>query len=222
MILTTVIPLQPYVGMLSIPRDLWVVIPGVGENRINTAHFFAEGQREDSGPAAAMETIRANFGVDVDYYVRIRFEGFADVVDAMGGLDIVLPEPMSGYQAGRHHLSGRKALALVRDRSGSDDFFRMERGQLFLRAVFNQMRSPRVWPRLPAALAALIEVVDTNVPVWQWPRLGFALLRAGPDGIDGRTINRDMVTGTITADGANVLLPNWDLINPVLLDMFDQ
>lgn len=222
MILTTIIPLRPYVGMLSIPRDLWVTIPGVGENRINTAHFFAESQVEYSGPQAAMDTIKANFGVDVDYFVRIRFEGFAEVVDAMGGLDIVLPEPMSGYEAGHHHLTGRKALALVRDRSGSDDFFRMERGQLFLKAVFKQLRNPVVWPRLPAVLRALAKAVDTNIPVWQWPRLGFALLRAGPDGIDGRTINRDMVTGTITAEGANVLIPNWNLINPVLLEMFDQ
>jgi len=222
MILTTIIPLRPYVGMLSIPRDLWVTIPGVGENRINTAHFFAEAQVEDSGPAAAMETVRANFGVDVDYYVRIRFEGFAEVVDAMGGLDIVLPEPMSGYEAGRHHLTGRKALALVRDRSGSDDFFRMERGQLFLRAAADQVRRPTTWPRLPATLAALSRVVDTNIPVWQWPRLAFALLRAGPDGIDGRTINREMVTGTITSEGANVLIPNWEYINPVLLEMFGQ
>ncbi len=57
-ILTSIIPLQPYVGMLSIPRDLWVNIPGVGENRINTAHFFAESQQSGSGPQALMDTIR--------------------------------------------------------------------------------------------------------------------------------------------------------------------
>src|SRR5512143_2909425 len=64
LILMTVAPLKPYVGMLSIPRDLWVKIPGVGENRINTAHFFAEAQQKGAGPAAAMQTIRQNFGVD--------------------------------------------------------------------------------------------------------------------------------------------------------------
>jgi LCP family protein required for cell wall assembly len=221
MILTTVMPTRPYVGLLSIPRDLWVSIPGVGENRINTAHFFAESVREDSGPAAAMDTIRANFGVDVDYYVRIRFSGFADVVDALGGLDITLQEPMSGYEAGTHHLTGSKALALVRDRSGSDDFFRMARGQLFLKAVFKQVSHPRSWPRLPAAVVALGRAVDTNVPFWLWPRLGLAVLRLGPDGLDSRAISREMVTGTFIGE-ANVLLPNWELINPVLLEMFGQ
>jgi hypothetical protein len=70
-------------------------------------------------------------------------------------------------------------------------------------------------------MAALVRAVDTNIPVWLWPRLGLALLRAGPDGIDGRTITREMVTNTFVGD-ANVLLPNWDLINPVLLEMFGQ
>jgi len=56
-ILITVVPLQPYVGMLSIPRDLWVNVPGVGENRINTAHFFAENAEPGSGPRATMDTL---------------------------------------------------------------------------------------------------------------------------------------------------------------------
>ncbi|HEX9012304.1 MAG TPA: LCP family protein, partial [Anaerolineaceae bacterium] len=59
-ILMTIIPLQPYVGMLSIPRDLWVPIPGHGENRINTAHFFAEVAQPGSGPRAAMQVVQDN------------------------------------------------------------------------------------------------------------------------------------------------------------------
>jgi polyisoprenyl-teichoic acid--peptidoglycan teichoic acid transferase len=221
-ILTTIIPLKPYVGMLSIPRDLWVNIPGVGENRINTAHFFAESQQSGSGPYATMQTIKDNFGVDVKYYVRIRFEGFKDVVDALGGIDVNLPEPMAGYPAGRHHLTGNKALAFARNRTGTDDFFRMEHGQLLLKSIFTQMLNPlKLW-RLPGVLKAAAQVTDTNLPVWQWPRLGFAVLRAGPDGIDNRTIRREMVNPFTTSAGANVLLPNWDLINPVLLEMFGQ
>ena len=59
MILSTIVPLKPYVGMLSIPRDLWVPIPGHGENRINTAHFFAELKEEKpgSGPQAALAVV---------------------------------------------------------------------------------------------------------------------------------------------------------------------
>jgi LCP family protein required for cell wall assembly len=222
LILSTVDPLEPYIGMLSIPRDLWVVIPGYGENRINTAHFFAEGIQEGAGAEAAMETVRQNFGVNVDYYIRIRFEGFREVVNALGGVDIELAEPMAGYPAGRHHLTGNKALAFVRSRIGSDDFFRMEQGQLVLKAVFRQMLSPLSWPRIPGVLIAFTRVTDTNIPIWLWPRLGFALLRAGPEGIDNRTIRREMVAPFITADGAQVLLPDWNQINPVLMEMFGQ
>lgn len=75
-ILTTVVPLKPYIGMLSIPRDLWVSIPGMGEQRINTAYFFAESSQQDSGPQAATQTIRDNFGVPVRYYAVIHMLGF--------------------------------------------------------------------------------------------------------------------------------------------------
>jgi LCP family protein required for cell wall assembly len=221
-ILMTVIPLEPYVGLLSIPRDLWVIVPGVGENRINTAHFFAEAAQAGSGPYAAMETVRQNFGIGVDYYVRVRFEGFREIVDALGGVDIVLEKPMAGYPAGLHHLTGNKALAFARHRLGSDDFFRMEQGQLLVKAILREMLRPRGWPKWPGVFLALQRNIDTNVPLWQWPRLGLALLRAGPDGLDSRIIGREMVTPFITSQGANVLLPDWDKINPLLIDMFGK
>lgn len=221
-ILTTIIPSQPYIGMLSIPRDLWVEIPGIGQNRINTAHFFAEAAAPGSGPKAAVQAVRENFGIDVGYYFRVKFNGFEDVIDAMGGVDLVLAEPTAGYPAGTHHLNGNKALAFARNRTGTDDFFRMAQGQLVIKSVFSQMLSPQKWFRLPAVLVAAARSIDTNVPVWLWPRLGFTLLRVGPGRIDSRTISRDMVMPTITDQGADVLLPNWERINPVLLEMFGQ
>ena len=222
LILTTVIPLRPYVGMLSIPRDLWVEIPGDGPNRINAAFFLAEARASGSGPAATMETVRTNFGVDVDGYLGIEFSQFVRFVDVLGGVVVDLPAPMSGYPAGPVLLDGAEALALVRDRRGSDDFFRMERGQIFLKSLLGAAANPTTWPRWPAALLALLAAVDTDVPVWQWPRLGLALLRAGPGGIDGRVIGREMVSGFTTDGGAQVLSPDWARINPLLLEMFGQ
>jgi len=222
MILTTVLPLQPYIGMLSIPRDLWVDIPGVGPNRINAAFFLAEAQQAGRGGPAAVETVRSNFGVDVDAYVRLDFSGLVRFVDALGGVDIDLAEPTGGYGAGVHHLDGTQALAFARDRKGSDDFFRMERGQILLRALFRRSLNPVVWPRVPLAVVSLLGAVDTDLPVGEWPRLAFALLRAGPGGIDGRVISRDMVHGFTTNAGAQVLAPDWSRINPVLLEMFGQ
>jgi LCP family protein required for cell wall assembly len=221
-ILTTFQPLKPYVGMLSIPRDLWVVIPGVGENRINTAHYFAEGADPGSGPEATMETIRQNFGVGVNYYVRIRFSGIKRIVETLGGLDFEFPEPMSIYPAGPQHLDGDQVLAFVRDRSNSDDFFRMAHGQLFLKSFINQVAMPKSWLRLPAVYAAGRQAIDTNLPVWYWPRLAFTILRVGADGIDNRVITRELTNPFTTSEGAQVLGPNWPAIEPLLVEMFGK
>jgi LCP family protein required for cell wall assembly len=220
MILTTFLP--AYVGMLSIPRDLWVNVPDVGEQRINTAHFFAEAAQPGSGPAAAMDTVRQNFGVNVDYFVRLRFDGLRSIVDAMGGIEVTLPRAMSGYEAGTHHLNGEQALALVRDRSGSDDIARNERALIFLKSAVRQMLRPASWLNYPAISLAVSQAVDTNVPLGQWPRLGIIFLRVGADKIDARGITHEMVLPFQTSQGASVLLPQWEWINPVLLEVFGQ
>lgn len=221
-ILTTVVPLRPYVGMLSIPRDLWVNVPGVGENRINTAHFYAENAQTGSGPYAVMETVRQNFGVGVSYYGRIRFDSVQQLADALGGVEISLDTAMSGYPAGTHRLTGEQSLAFVRDRQGGDDFFRMSRGQLFLKSLGKQLISPGSWNKIPEVALVLRDSIDTNVPFWLWPRLGVAFLRAGPGGIDSQVINREMVTPFTTSGGAQVLAPHWDEINPLIMEMFGQ
>jgi len=192
-ILSTFIPSEPYIGMLSIPRDLWVNIPEYGFNRINTAHFFAEADQPGSGPYAAMETVRTNFGVDVDYYIRLHLIGFLGLVDALGGVNIFLPRPMSGYEAGHHHLNGEQALALVRDREGSDDFSRMERSQIFLTEVLKQYLLPSGWLKIPSAWKIISQNLETNIPTWKLPQLAFAFLRVGPAGIQAQVIGRESV-----------------------------
>lgn len=223
MILTSINPLLPTVKMLSIPRDLWISIPNVGENRINTIHFFAESAQPGSGPRQTVRVVSDTFGVPVRYFVRLRFDGVVQIVDAMGGVVVDMPEAMSGYEAGQHRLTGEQALAFARDRSGADDFFRMAHGQLLIRSVVKQMLNPVTWVRLPQIFAALANTLDTNVPFWHWPRMGLALARSVLQGnIDSRTFDRAMAAPFVTTDGASVLLPNWDLINPVLDEMFGR
>jgi LCP family protein required for cell wall assembly len=221
-ILATVIPLRPYVGMLSIPRDLWVSVPNVGEQRINTAYFFAEANQPGTGPQAALQTIRNNFGISVHYYAIIHMLGLTSVVDTLGGVDIIINSPIGGFSAGTHHLDGEEALSFVRERSSSDDFSRMVRTQILLAAMLKKIVQPSNWLSLPRFIISVSQVVDTNIPLWQWPRLLFALLRAFLFGIDSQTITREMVTPFQTSQGAQVLAPNWDAINPLLKEMFGQ
>jgi polyisoprenyl-teichoic acid--peptidoglycan teichoic acid transferase len=221
-ILGTIVPLRPYVGMLSIPRDLWVTVPNVGEQRINTAYFFAEANQPGSGAGAALQTIRDNFGISVHYYAVIHMLGLSSVVDTLGGVDINLDSPIGELSAGPHHLNGSDALAFVRERSTSDDFSRMLRTQILLSAVVKKVLYPSNWLSLPRLIVSLTQAVETNLPLWQWPRLLFALLRAFLFGMDSQTITREMVTPFQTSQGAQVLAPNWDVINPLLKRMFGQ
>jgi LCP family protein required for cell wall assembly len=220
MILLGIQPLSGKVNMLSLPRDLWVSIPGYGESRINSAHSWGEGAQAGSGPRLAAATVRENFGVNVNYYVRVRLEEFAAVIDALGGVDITLEQAAAGYPPGTHHLDGTQALAFVRNRDG-DDFFRQQHQQLFIVALGKQILNPLNWIRIPGALIEMVQAVDTNIPVWSWPRLVFAMLRAVLfGGIDNVVLPREAVTPWVTADGAQVLLPNWDLILPVVRELF--
>lgn len=222
MILTSVNPLLPTIHMLSIPRDLWVTIPGYGENRINTAHFFAEAEQPGNGPQAAVKVVRDNFRVPIHYYLRLKFDGFKDVVDAMGGVTVTIDQPMNGLDAGTYLLAGEQALAFVRNRSGADDFFRMQNTQLFIKAAVVQMIKPSSWGRIPAVTVALMNTIDTNIPFWQYPRLGLALVRAGSGGFDNTTLTRDEVTPFVTDGGAQVLAPNWEKIDPIINKMFGK
>ena len=205
-------PLLPVVKVLSIPRDLWVTIPDVGENRINTAHFFAEAKETGTGPGAALRTVNQNFQLGIRQYIRFNLENFPALIDSLGGISLSLSAPMSGYPAGTYQLNGTQALAFVRSRSDGDDFFRIRQGQVFLTGFIRRILDPITWPRLPLFFAALPGAMDTNIPFWLWPRIGLALARASLTGIDALVIDRSMVTGFTTSEDAQVLNPDWPKI----------
>ena len=210
---------QPRITTLAIPRDLWVTIPGYGENRINTAHFYAEAGDPGSGPAAAMNVFAHNFDIPIKYYVRLRLEGIPGLIDAMGGIPLDLTEEMAGYPPGKHHLDGTKALAFVRDRAGTDDFFRMAHGQIFIRAVAKQLLNPLTWLRAPLIWAAFQKTVDTNLSFWQLANTAMTVIRLGPDKIESHVLPREY-TNPADINGAQVLLPLWGQINPLVDQLF--
>ncbi len=105
LILATIDPAAKTAGMLSIPRDLWVSIPGYGEDRINAAYRLGQIQEHPGGGIALVkETIEANLGVPIHHYVLVDFEGFQQIIETLGGLDICIPETIDaatyyGYPA---------------------------------------------------------------------------------------------------------------------------
>jgi LCP family protein required for cell wall assembly len=210
---------QPRMTTLAIPRDLWVPISANDENRINTAHFYGELAEPGSGPTNAMLVFQQNFGIPIEYYVRIRLEGVPGLIDAMGGITLDLSEEMAGYPAGKHNLNGTQALAFVRDRKGTDDFFRMAQGQIFIKAAAQQMLNPLTWLRVPLILAAFQKTVDTNLSFWQLANIAMTVVRLGPVNIESHVLPRE---DTTPADigGAQVLLPVWERINPLIDQLF--
>jgi anionic cell wall polymer biosynthesis LytR-Cps2A-Psr (LCP) family protein len=155
----------------------------------------------------------------VQDYIRVRLEGVPELIDAMGGVTIDLPQATAILPAGRHHLNGTQALAFIRDRAGGDDFFRMEHGQLFIKAAALQLLNPLTWPRIPLIYAAFWKAVDTSLSFWQLANLAMTAARLGPGQIETHVLPREFTTPA-NINGASVLLPNWNRIHPLVNEIF--
>ncbi len=159
-------------GMLAVPRDTLVDIPGVGEDKINAA--FASG-----GPELIVETLENLTGVRMNDYVIVHFGGVEEIVDAMGGITLEVDNPIrvgiDGRRvyipAGTQTLDGAQALAYVRYRGGpTADIGRIGRQQKFLRELARQSASPAKLPRLPATTWATWRNIDTNMSLLEAAR----------------------------------------------------
>ncbi len=233
-ILATVDPGQPYMGLLSIPRDLYVNVPGYGFQRINAAHVLGESQAPGGGMLLAASTIEQNFGVRIDRVLRLNFEAFVAIVDAAGGLTLDVPERIIDYeyptpdygtmviefQPGTQIMDGQRALIYARTRHGSSDFERAARQQQVIDALARQMANPANWWRLPAVYRAFAQNVETDLTLLDAALLAPAVLWLGPDGLDRQVLTREMAVGTTLDNGAQVLMPQWGAINPLLDAMF--
>src|SRR3972149_11674817 len=96
MVLFTLDPLTNTAGMLSIPRDMWVNIPGHDYAKINTAYFLGEAENlPGGGPGLAVETVQQFLGVPINYYAQVDFNAFVRFIDELGGVNITVEEPMT-------------------------------------------------------------------------------------------------------------------------------
>jgi len=180
LILLTLDPATKTAGMLSIPRDLWVPIPGYDlEGKINTAHFIGDAQGyPGGGPALAMNTVQYNFGIPVQYYVRLNFTGFEKIIDLIGGVNICVPQAIDdpeypdsgvGYEplhidAGCQPMDGRLALKYARTRHTElGDFDRAHRQQQVILAVRDKVTQSEMLPALIGQAGNLIQTLGDSV-----------------------------------------------------------
>jgi LCP family protein required for cell wall assembly len=166
--------------MVSIPRDSYVDIPDYGTDKINAS--FAVG-----GAPLLAQTVEQATGVRLDHYAEVEFDGFARLVDAVGGVTMCLPEPISDplagieLPAGCQELDGRNALGYVRTRATPRaDLDRMVNQRQFMSTLVHRAASPGVvlnplrwYPMATAAADSL--TVDSGAHVWDLARLAWAL-----------------------------------------------
>ena len=225
-----------HVSMLSIPRDLWVYIPTYGWSRINIAHKI--GHRTGypgGGPGLLAEVLRINLGIPaIDHWVRIDFNGFARVVDALGGVEMTVACPINlSYkpstsetqedrilEPGVYQMDGATALRYVRTRRGTSDFDRARRQQQFLKAVWSQFKSPDILLKIPGLWSALSGAYQTDLNLGDVLALAPVALDLGPHNIRSRYIGANQVETWTNAEGWQVLLPRPERIQQVVASLY--
>lgn len=223
--------------LLSIPRDLWLKIPGYGEDRVNAA--FQKGEDDQAkvpggGPGLAMATIEQNFGIHIDYYAQVDFNGFEQIIDTIGGIVIDVPKPLAdneypfndyGYtriyvQAGLQRMDGRTALEYARSRHADSDIGRNSRQQQVLLAVRQQGLNLNLITKMNQLSSQLSDAVQTDLSPLQVAQLAQLSKSIDAGSIQNVVIDSNVVTETILPNGADVLIPNWDLIRPKVAQAF--
>lgn len=178
--------------IMALPRDLWLPIPGSGEQRLNTA--FA------AGPAALVDTVQSSLGLPIDHYLEVDFAGFLSLLDALGGINVEFPNPAFDTRSGLSvdgtgpvHLDSHQALAYVRSRAYTEvingsqvtdptgDIGRVDRQQRFLEATFDKLGSTRNPATLFRVLGSMGGSLRIDDQMSLWHAAGFARSLRGLD-----------------------------------------
>ncbi|MFF0479446.1 LCP family protein [Streptomyces sp. NPDC004284] len=207
--------------MVSLPRDSWVTIPNFvgsesgksyparGGSKLNAAYAM-------DGPELLVRTVEFNTGLRIDHYAEIGFAGFANIVDALGGVELNIDKGFkdkksgANFQAGTQTLNGEQALAFVRTRYAfaESDLQRTKNQQKFLNALANQAATPgtilnpfALYPTLGAGLDTLI--VDKDMSLYDLGKMFFAM--KGINSGDGKSMNMP-INGTAPQNSLK-----WDM-----------
>jgi LCP family protein required for cell wall assembly len=221
MMLVSVDPVTFQASMLSIPRDLWVEIPGFTYNRINTAYMLGEAYNlPGGGPGLAMKAVENLIGVPIQYYAVVDFYSFERLVDEIGGIDILVYEPMwispidsdsIWVEAKPYRFNGAEALAYARVRYvGGGDFGRAERQQQVILAIMDRIVGADMLPtlinRAPVIYQEVSSGVRTNLSLEQIISLAWLALKVPKENIQSGVISPPSMVGFYTRpDGAQVL-----------------
>lgn len=241
MILMSLDPRVGEVGMLSIPRDLYIEVPGYGGmRRINEPMVLGELREPGRGPVLAMETVEYNLGIRVNHFIVVDFGAFITIVDAVGGIEVnneyniydgSYPTMNYGYEVfklapGTHLLDGETALKFARTRHGDNDIERGKRQQEVLFALLRKVADPATWPRLltqlPVIWNSVQENIYTDLTLEQMLELGLYVKDIPMDNINASGISYSYLSSYVTPSGAQVLIPNRVRLADLMAEVFGE
>ena len=223
MILFTIDPVNKTAGMLSIPRDTWVKIPGYDYAKINQAYYLgAENDLPGGGPGLAVKTVEQLLDVPIQYYAQIDFDAFTKMVDDLGGIDVYVHQTMRISLVGKagsfelkpgvQTLDGPTLLAYVRNRyTDGNDFARSQRQQEVIMDIRKDILEGNMLPTLiekaPALYQDLASGIHTNLTLDEIIRLAVLAESIDPARIHRVVIDLTDETSTWSADGQAILIP---------------
>ncbi|MEO8608940.1 MAG: LCP family protein [Chloroflexota bacterium] len=239
MMLVSLDPATHSLGILSIPRDLYVEVPGYSDlQRVNTPMVLGELRQPGYGPQLMMQTVQYNLGIRVHDYVAVDFNTFIKIIDTIGGVDVDVPFTINdpqypdmyyGYdpfyiKAGQQHLDGTTALKYARTRHGDSDFQRAQRQQQVLYAVRDKILNLDMLPQLivqaPTLWNDVSSGVSTGLTFDQIIQLVLYLKDIPSENIKTGVIDENYTIGYTTAQGAAVLVPDRARLGPLMVDVF--
>jgi len=218
----------PAVSVLTLPRDLWVEIPGISDHygithgKLNQAYLYGNPglgyyDGPGAGPGLLARTLDHNFGLRVDHYGAINMRTFVRLVDAVGGIDLTLDQPVDGrpvddktedmgyFPAGPHHMDGETALRFSRIRKADNAFRRDDRQTQVLCALKDKLLSPAVIPQIPEIVAAFRDSILTDLSPAQLASLACLGPLVAPENLRFASIPEELLVGTRNAEGSFVL-----------------
>lgn len=239
MMLVSIDPQDHTMGILSIPRDLFVEVPGYNQlQRINTPMVLGELQQPGYGPSLAMQTVQYNLGIRVHDYIAVDFNAFTTIIDAIGGIDIDIPYDIVDYEypdmnfgydplilsAGPQHLDGNTALKYSRTRHGDNDFRRAERQQSVLYAIRDRILDMNMLPQLimqsPTLLSSLSQNVYTGLSLDRIIQLAWYVKDIPRESIRTGVIDGPYIMNYTTAEGWAVLVPRRAQLGTLMTEVF--
>jgi len=210
------------VGIISIPRDLYVEIPDYGKERINAVDYIGEKKKvSGGGPALVARVISDSLGIPTQHYARIQMDGLAKLIDALGGVTVTLDCPLyerapndsvpAGYvewtlPAGPSQLDGATARKFATYRYVTSDFGRIQRQQQLIWAIRNRALQGNIIARIPELWRAFSDIFTTDLSLVDVIRLANIGIKFKPGDVHGMIIGRGVVRDLTTERGEMVLV----------------